>query len=400
MRATILAVPLLISLLVPAAHAQPPAGSTQPPPWALGLKVREGYEVSLAADNVPEARFMEFDDRGTLYISSPGRGEVVALRDNDGDGVYEKRSTFAKGLTLVHGLCFHDGWLWMALSQGIVKARPTDNGAPAELVTVIANPTLPGGNGHWWRSLLVTDDGFYTSVGDPENISDQTATEREKIWKFTHDGSSKTLFCSGIRNTEKLRFRPGTTEIWGLDHGSDNFGERLGEKAPKFQPVTDRNPPCELNRYDEGNFYGHPFITGNRVPRYEFMKRDDILDLAAKTTPPEWCFGAHWAPNGFCFIDPALNDKTHAFPADHAGDIFASFHGSWNRSDPAGYCVARILFDNGHPYGLLKIVEGLSPDGTVTARPVDCVQAPDGSVLFSDDFRNRIVRIRHAATNK
>lgn len=401
----------MLKLVIPAvcaalsaAPAQPPEGTpapqaaTQPPPWDLGLKVRAGYEVSLAADKLGEARFMEFDDRGTLYVSRPGKRDVLALRDADGDGVYETRSTFATGLTLVHGLCFSDGWLWMAASQGIVKARPTENGAPAEVVPVLAPGSLPGGNGHWWRSLLVTRDAIYTSVGDPGNITDQASTEREKIWKYSLDGATKTLWCSGIRNTEKLRLRPGTTELWGLDHGSDNFGGPLGETPPKFQPVTDWNPPCELNRYDEGAFYGHPFITGNRVPRYEFMKRDDILDLAARTTPPEWCFGAHWAPNGFCFIDPALNEKTRAFPADHSGDMFACFHGSWNRTDPAGYCVVRVLFDDGHPYGMLKIVEGLEPGGKVRSRPVDCVQAPDGSLLFSDDYTNRVYRLRHTGT--
>jgi hypothetical protein len=39
------------------------------------------------------------------------------------------------------------------------------------------------------------------------------------------------MWSSGIRNTEKLRFRPGTQEVWGVDHGSDNFGDKLGENT-------------------------------------------------------------------------------------------------------------------------------------------------------------------------
>lgn len=387
-----------------AALAQPPATTSAPPVAAgeqLGLKVRAGYEVTVAVEKLDNARFMEFDDKGTLYVSRPNRGDVISLRDKDGDGVYETRATFISGLKLPHGLCFRDGFLWIAPSRGILRGRDTDgDGVADEKIVVIPDGQLPGGDGHWWRSLLVVEDGFYSSVGDPGNITDQTETEREKIWKFSLDGQTKTLFCSGIRNTEKLRIRPGTTEIWGVDHGSDNFGGPLGEKPPKFQPLTDYNPPDELNHYVEGGFYGHPFIVGNRVPRFEFTKREDILDLAARTTPPEWCFGAHWANNGFCFIDPAVNDKTGAFPRDHNGDLFVAFHGSWNRSEPAGYCVARVLFDDGHPYGMLKVVEGLNAKREVTARPVDCVQAPDGSVLFSDDFRGRILRIRHAPPAK
>lgn len=366
-----------------------------------GLKVRRGYSVTVAVENHPHARFMEFDERGTLYVSRFQDNDVTAFQDADGDGVYEKHSMFASGLKLVHGLCYADGWLWMAASRGIVKARDTDgDGKANETVEVIPVGKLPGGSGHFWRSILVTSDGFYTSVGDSENASDESSSDRQKIWKYSLDGQRKTLLCTGIRNTEKLRFRPGTTEVWGVDHGSDNFGGPLGEKPPRNQPVTDLNPPCEFNRYTQDGYYGHPFIVGTRLPRYEYMKRPDILELASRSTPPEWCFGAHWAPNGFCFIEPAVNEKSKAFPADHGGDAFIAFHGSWNRREPAGYCVSRVLFDGGHPYGMLTIVEGLALGGDVKARPVDCVQAPDGSVLWSDDFRGRVYRVRYVGESK
>ena len=125
-----------------------------------------------------------------------------------------------------------------------------------------------------------------TGVGDSGNITDELDSERQKIWRFDLDGSNKRLFVSGIRNTEKLRLRPGSNEIWGADHGSDNFGARLGERMGRRQPVTDWNPPDELNHYVEGGFYGHPFIVGDKLPRYEYREREDILDLAARTTPP------------------------------------------------------------------------------------------------------------------
>jgi glucose/arabinose dehydrogenase len=146
-----------------------------------------------------------------------------------------------------------------------------------------------------------------------------------------------------------------------------------------------------LNHYEEGKFYGHPFIVGNRLPRIEYHQRPDILELAAKTEPPAWSFGAHWAANSFTFLT-----KTH-FPG-HQGDMFVACRGSWNRSVPDGYRVERVLFDQvtGRPYGSLTIVKTLSPENRVLARPVDCVEAPDGSVLFTCDTTNRIYRISWA----
>ena len=366
----------------------------QPP---LPFDVRRGYEVTPAAWQIKGPRMMAFGEDGTLFVSVPRPGEILALRDTDGDGVYDARSTFAREIPSVHAMSWHKGWLYFATTGAVFKTRDVDgNGAGDERLDVIAPGNLPQGGVHWWRSLLVTDDHIFTSIGDSGNITDEGETPRQKIWRFDLDGSNRTLFASGVRNTEELLIRPGTNELWGVDHGSDNFGQSLGEQTGTKQPVTDWNPPDEFNRYVEGGFYGHPFITGYALPRYEFRQRRDLMDLAEKNVPPEWAFPAHGAANAFCFIDPALNAKTGAFPPDHAGDAFVALRGSWNRVEKAGYEVVRVLFDpqTGKPYGMLRIVSTLSKEGDVLARPVDCVQAPDGTVLFSCDHSNAIFRVR------
>jgi len=380
-----------------------------------GYSVRAGYELTPAADPVPGGRFLEFDDRGNLFISCPNFAHVLMLSDTDGDGFLETRRIIAEGpdLQSVHGLCFHrapDGtrWLWIAPTDSIHKVRldnlPPEGELP-ERLTVIPSGRLPEGGSHWWRSLLVTDAHLYTSVGDSGNITDESNSERQKIWRFDHEGGKKTLFVSGIRNTEKLRLRPGTSEVWGIDHGSDNFGAPYGESRRTYGPVTDFNPFCELNHYTQGAFYGHPFVTGYRLPRAEYAfgdnKRRDILDIADRTTVPEFVFGAHTAANSFTFLDPARCGPNHSMPADHAGDLFVAARGSWNRRELAGYFVARVLFDSGRPYGMLEIVSTLADDGeTHSGKPIDCAHAPDGSVLFSVDTTPgtrdaRIFRIRH-----
>jgi glucose/arabinose dehydrogenase len=388
----------LLTIPATSVFAAPP-DQAKAAPEIERFSVRKGYTVTLAATGLDNARFMEFDDAGTLYLSRPSKGDVLSLKDTDGDGFYETRAVFVSGLPTVHGLCFDSdtGYLWYAQTGAIHKAKDTNgDGIADEKLEMIGGDQIPKGGGHWWRSLLVTKSHVFTSIGDSGNINDETTTQRQKIWRFNKDGGDKTLWSSGVRNTEKLRLRPGTDEVWGCDHGSDWFGKQLGEKDG-VQPVTDWNPPDELNHYEQGKFYGHPFVTGLMVPRYEFSKRDDIVDLVSKTEPPAWKFGAHWASNGFTFVDPTLNDKSKALPADHGGDMFVAFRGSWNRSQRAGYQVGRVLFDTqtGKPYGLLTIVSTLSADGQKDlARPVDCVQAPDGSILFSSDTTDRIYRIR------
>jgi glucose/arabinose dehydrogenase len=353
-------------------------------PGVPAFWVRPGYRVDLVARNIGETRFMEFDNFGTLYVAQPNAGTIKMLKLQGGE--YVDAGNFVSGYKSVHGLDFKDGWMWFTTSGAVFKAEVSSTPTPAATVATILDG-LPNG-GHWWRSIFVVDDGFFTSIGDAGNITDLTLSDREKIWKYSLDGKTRTLWSSGIRNTEKLRFKPGTQELYGCDQGSDNFGGKLGETQGRNQPVTDYNPPDEFNKYVEGGFYGHPFIVGNRVPRYEYMDRPDILELANKTIPPIWAFGAHWAADGWNFIWHSQ------LGSDFDGDAVVALHGSWNRTVKAGYRIERVLFDKviKEPYGSQLLVGALDPDNNVLARPVDVVQAPDGTLLFSEDSQGRIFR--------
>ena len=351
--------------------------------------VREGYKLSVVQKDIANPRDLVINTEGVLFVSLPEKGEIKACRDKDNDGYFETVTTFVKGHPKAHGMYWHEGWLWYAESGAIFKARDTNNdGVADEDLTVIPAGKLPSGGGHWWRSLLISNNRIYTSIGCSGNIDDETATERLKIWSFALDGSDKKLFCGGLRNTEKLVVRPGTDEIWGMDHGSDNFGDIMEKKDKDGRkPITDWNPPCEMNHYVQDGFYGHPYITGNKLPRYEYMNRPDIVEWAVKTTPPAWATGSHYAPNGMTFYD------ANQFP-NTKGDAFVAYHGSWNRSVKGGYAVTKVLFEDGKPYGEQTYVK-FEKNDDLFGRPVDVHVALDGSLLISDDWGNKIYRLTY-----
>lgn len=376
---------------LPTAHAADRVGPGVPEFW-----VRPGYKVTLAAENVgPEVRFLEVDQAGRLFISIPREQKIVVCTDADRDGVFETKADFVTGKDAVHGMHVVGDWLWYGMSGQICKARIGTDGKASDDQVVIRG--LPEGGGHWWRAVCVTDDAIYTSIGDSQNIGPEEAlnTERQKIWRFNLDGSNKTLFSSGVRNTEKLRLRPGTKELWGADHGSDNFGGPYGEKTVRQnglsnQAITDKMPPEEFNHYVEGGFYGHPWIVGDRVPRLEYREQPDIALLAARTITPAYKGGAHWANNGFTFT-------TQDTFGDSKGDAFIAYHGSWNSSQRVGYQVHRVFFDKetGKPYGGQPVVIclGGNDQQRVLGRPCDVVEAADGTLLFSDTQTRKVYRI-------
>ena len=87
------------------------------------------------------------------------------------------------------------------------------------------------------------------------------------------------------------------------------------------------------------------------------------------------------------------------FPAEYKGDIFAAFHGSWNRMKRTGYKIVRVPFD--HSTGKARgeyedFVTGfVTPDGKVWGRPVGITVAKDGSLLISEDGNGTIWRVTY-----
>lgn len=362
-----------------------------------GIWVRPGFTLTVAEGSIKAPRFMEFGKDGALFVSVPRDGSIKFCRDTNSDGSFDAVTNYLEGhdpKNILQGMQWHDGWLWFAEVSAIYKSRDTDgDGKADEKIKVIGEDRLPvTGGGHRWRALLIHKDRIYTHIGDQGNATDEPveAGERKKIWTFAMDGSDKQLFANGIRNTEKLVVRPGTEEIWGVDHDIDEFGAPVEKKEKKFgQPITDHNPPSELNRYVEGGFYGHPYIVGKNMPNIAFLERENLAELASKAIIPEWTMAAHCAGNGMMFYDG------DTIP-DAKGDAFVAMRGSWNATKKSGYALARILFEDGHPYGEQKMVNFLAGGSVVLGRPVDCVQAPDGSILISDDTGNKIYRLTYS----
>ncbi len=383
--AALVCIGLALTTIASPANAEGERGPNVPNFW-----VRDGYKVTLVTERVGETRFIEFDDKGTLYVSQPRDGVIVALKDKDGDGTFETQAEFITGKKTAHGMHFYDGWLWWTTSGGIYKSKDSNDDGKADETVTVVDKGLPSGGGHWWRTISVDDQGFYTSIGDDGNINEHVNDERCRILRFNLDGTGKREFASGLRNTEKLRLRPGTNDLYGADHGSDNYGAKFGEGRGK-QPVTDLNPPCEFNKYIDGGFYGHPYIVGNKLPRLEFMDRKGInlVDLADRAIAPAWSLGGHVAPNGWTFT---TKDTT----VDQAGDAIVALHGSWNSTNKVGYAVQHVMFDEatGKPYGARPLVVTLGEDGKdVMGRPCDVTEAPDGSIVWTDDHHRKIYRI-------
>ena len=339
----------------------------------LKLQLPLDTQISLFSARVARARHMAFDVQGVLFLSQAKEGQVVALPDLDKNGKADKTLLILENRNIPHGLAFaqlDDGYyLYVAEETQVIRLKRLDKpfkfGKPE---TIIAN--VPGG-GHFTRTLKIKNNKLYLSVGSSCNVCVEESPLRAAISRFNLDGSGKEIFAEGLRNSVGIEFSPYTGELWGVNNGRDMLG--------------DQHPKEELNIIQQGKHYGWPYCYESQTFDKGFGKDYDC----SKTEVPAYNFTAHMAPLGMAFYQKG------SLHEHYDNSVFIAFHGSWNRSVPAGYKVLRLKLDpKGNILSHEDFITGwLRKSGKPDGRPVDIEQSPEGDLYLSDDYLGVVYRI-------
>ncbi|MGH7411346.1 MAG: PQQ-dependent sugar dehydrogenase, partial [Candidatus Methylomirabilis sp.] len=331
-----------------------------------------GFRAEIFASTLGAPRFMTLDPSGTLLVSTPRQGRVVALPDRNGRGKADEVVTVAEDLNLPHGLAFRAGDLYVAETGRVLRFRynPTTLKASHPVVVV---PNLPSGGGHWTRTIAFgPDGGLYVSVGSTCNDCREEDRRRAAIIRYNADGSGQRLFATGLRNAVGITFHPLRGLLWATVNERDWRGDDL--------------PPDYITEVKEGAFYGWPdcFVSQRRIiPEPGKLERC----WNWKVTLPTLEIQAHSAPLGLAFY------TGQQFPREYQGSLFVAYHGSWNRSVPTGYKVVRVVVREGRPVGVEDFATGWLEGTAFWGRPVDVLVGKDGALYVSDDYAGHIYRI-------
>ena len=357
---------LALTLLAVAAPAAAQSGPT--------LKVPPGFAIDVFADQVGSVRFMAVDPAGTLLVSEPSSGRVLALPDRDGDGKADAVKVVVTGLDQPHGLAFRDGALTIAETSRVQRFAYDPGAMTASRPTLLAR--LPSGGGHWTRTVVYGPDGaMYVSVGSSCNVCRESDPRRAAILRYDPDGSGERLFSTGLRNAVGLAIHPRTGALWATVNERDWRGDDV--------------PPDYVTEVRDGSRHGWPdcmTVRGRVMVDTSFIKSARCDDVV----PPTVEIQAHSAPIGLAFYTGSR------FPEEYRGNLFVAYRGSWNRTVPTGYKIVRIRFHDGHPAGAPEdFATGWLEGTSAWGRPVDLVMGRDGALYLSDQGAGRIYRIAY-----
>ena len=342
------------------------------------IQLPPGFTISVYANDVPRARSLSISDKGTVFAGTRGQmggkevGKVFAIIDNDKDFKADKVSTIAEGLNTPNGVALNNGDLYIAEINRISRIANVEEKLDSVNSPETVKGDLPTERHHGWKFIAFgPDNKLYVPVGAPCNIC-EPSERHALIARMDKDGSNYEVFARGIRNSVGFDWHPQTGDLWFTDNGRDMWG--------------DDRPPEELNRATQaGQHFGFPYRYGTNLTDSEYTTEMSASDF----TSPMLEFPAHTAGLGLRFYE---GDN---FPEEYRGDIFIAYHGSWNRSSPAGYLIMRVDMDGNDVKGREVFASGWLQDDKYWGRPVDLDFLSDGSMLVSDDHANVIYRIQY-----
>ena len=307
---------------------------------------------------------------------TPSANRITLLRDTDGDGIADFRSTFLAGLHSPFGMALVGNNLFIANSDAVIRF-PYNFGDTQIKSAGTKLVDLPAGliNHHWTKNLIASRDGskLYISVGSNSNVGErgmEAEAERAAIWEVNIKSGTHRVFASGLRNPVGLAWEPRTNALWAVVNERDELGSDL--------------VPDYLTSVKDGAFYGWPYsYYGQHV---DHRMQPEQPTMVSKAIAPDYALGAHTAPLGLA------SAQGNSLPAMFANGMFIGQHGSWNRRPHSGYKVIFVPFNEGKPNGMpVDVLTGfLSNEGSAYGRPVGVVIEKRGALLVADDVGNVI----------
>ena len=336
------------------------------------IKLPSGFNISIYAEGVEDARQMVRGDNGTLFVGSRRAGKLWAISDMDGDQQADKVRLIDSGLTLPSGVEFRQGSLYVGAVEKILRYDDIESILDNPPEPILVSDALPDKKRHGWKYLRFgPDDKLYIPIGIPCNICDEKGFG--EIRRMHPDGSGMETYAMGARNSVGLAFHPQNGMLWFTDNGRDHLGDDL--------------PADELNFAPQKNMhFGIPYCHQGDLLDEEFGEGKDCGDYTA----PVAKLDPHGAALGLTFYTGDM------FPAEYANRLFITQHGSWNRSKKVGYRILALEVQaDGVVLSQEVFASGWLQGEEVWGRPNDVYVMPDGALLVSDDYADVIYRISY-----
>ncbi|MBI3866119.1 MAG: HEAT repeat domain-containing protein [Planctomycetia bacterium] len=234
--------PCLVSAILLVASARADEPFTTSPAELASFRLPPGGKIEKVAGAplIEYPLFACFDDAGRLYVAEgtgtnlPGvellkkpLGKITRLEDTDGDGRFDRSTTFADGLVFPQGVLWHDGAVYCASHPSLWKLVDTDGDGKADRREEFVTRFNFNGNGCDLHGPFLGPDGwmYWTDGRHGYDITTREGAQLKglaaRIWRCRLDGTGIERICGGgFDNPVELVFTETGEMVGTMDQGT------------------------------------------------------------------------------------------------------------------------------------------------------------------------------------
>ena len=399
-------------------------------PNKVVITVPDSFNVTVFAKSTGRARHIAVNSNGDVYVKlrTPDPKGIVALRDENKDGVADKREVFGdyddEG-EYGTGMRIYHGYLYFATAGNVYRMKLTGNDlvpkSEVELIMKDDYKNDPHGYEHIAKPITFdNNDHLYVQFGAPGDVCQERnrvpgspgqipcpqLEDHGGVWQFDANKLNQTQkegkrYATGIRSIVGMDWNPANNTLYALQHGRDDLHRTWPAFYNAWQSAV--LPSEEFLKVTEGSDAGWPYYY------YDHMQKKKILNPeyggdgkktgdGDKLNQPIVGFPGHWAPNDLLFY---TGDQ---FPERYKNGAFIAFHGSTIRAPypQAGYFIGFVPFRDGVPAGDFEVfadgfagVDSIVNTSDAVFRPMALAMAPDGSLFVGESEKGWIWKITY-----
>ncbi|MEZ6130861.1 MAG: HEAT repeat domain-containing protein [Planctomycetaceae bacterium] len=387
-----------------------------------GFRMADGFTTELVAAEplVSDPVAACFDEFGRMYVAEmhgypfsheptklnpkggglKDAGIIRLLEDTDGDGTMDRSIVFAEGISWPTSVCCYNGGVFVIAPEQLYYFKDTNGDNKADVKEVVVSGFARDNvqavtNGLLWG----LDNHIYFAAGrNPKDLK--------------HRGQPMIKVGSA-----DLRFNP-RTETFDVVTGGEQFGHAMDDWGVRF--VCSNSDHIRQVIYPQAYLDRNPYYVASGLTKS--IATDGASGKVYRTSPPEpWrIVRQKWraaekgyrlvinADGGWEFIPMDPSKKAGVVPTEYPVGFFTSatgitiyrgsaypqrYRGNAFVGDVGGNLVHRKLVDTSEiTYSASRADEGeevlASSDNWF--RPVNFVNAPDGSLYILDMYRETI----------